>query len=91
MMKKFLSVLIVAVSICGVANSFIINPPVAVADDIDKIIKAKDIVRKMVNYPDTLVFHDFHTKVRGNTVTLKFTCKNAYGTPETHIMDIKVD
>lgn len=90
-MKKFLTAFIFAVAICGISNSFIVNPTVAVADDIDKIIKAKDIVRKMVNYPDTLVFHDLYTKVRGNTVTLKFTCKNAYGTPETHIMDIKVD
>ena len=45
----------------------------------------------MVNYPDTLVFHEFYTKVSGNTVTLKFTAKNAFGTPETHIKDIKVN
>ena len=31
------------------------------------------------------------TKVNGNTVTLKFTAKNAFGVPETHVMDIKVD
>jgi hypothetical protein len=61
------------------------------ADDIDKILKAKEIVRGMVNYPDTLVFHEFSTKVSGNTVTLKFTCKNAFGVPETHTMDIRVD
>lgn len=90
-MKKFLTAFIFAITVCGIANSFVINPTVAVADDIDKIIKAKDIVRKMVNYPDTLVFHDLYTKVRGNTVTLKFTCKNGFGVPETHIMDIKVD
>jgi hypothetical protein len=60
-------------------------------DEINKILKAKEIVRNMVNYPDTLVFHDFSTKVSGNTVTLKFTCKNAFGTPETHVMDIKVN
>lgn len=75
----------------GIGSIFIINPPVAVADDIDKILKAKDIVRNMVNYPDTLVFHDLYTKVSGNTVTLKFTCKNGYGVPETHVMDIKVN
>jgi len=45
----------------------------------------------MVNYPDTLVFHEFSTKVVGNTVTLKFTCKNAFGTPETHVKDIRVN
>lgn len=59
-------------------------------DEIDKILKAKDIVRGMVNFPDTLVFHDLYTKVSGNTVTLKFTCKNAFGVSETHTKDIKV-
>lgn len=64
---------------------------VAVADDIDKIIKAKEVVKMMVNFPDTLVFHNLYAKVRVNTVTLKFTCKNAFGVEETHTMDIKVD
>jgi hypothetical protein len=90
-MKKFISSLIIGLAICSMANSIIVNPPVAIADDIDKILKAKDIVRGMVNYPDTLVFHDLYTKVNGNTVTLKFTCKNGFGVPETHIMDIKVN
>ena len=54
-------------------------------------MKAKDIVRGMVNYPDTLVFHEFSTKVSGNTVTLKFTAKNGFGVPETHVKDIKVN
>ena len=90
-MKKFLQMIVISMGFFSIIDHMVVNPPVAVADDIDKIIKAKDIVRKMVNYPDTLVFHDFHTKVRGNTVTLKFTCKNGFGVPETHIMDIKVD
>lgn len=60
-------------------------------DEINKILKAKAIVKTMVNYPDTLVFHELYTKVKGNVVTLKFTCKNAYGVPETHVMDIRVD
>jgi hypothetical protein len=60
-------------------------------EEINKILKAKEIVKNMVNYPDTLVFHDLYTKVSGNTVTLKFTCKNAFGTPETHVLDIKVN
>ena len=59
--------------------------------DIDKIIQAKAIVRSMVNYPDTLSFHNMSTNVNGNTVTLKFTAKNAFGVPETHTMDIQVD
>ena len=68
------------------------NNAMAISDsDIDKILKAKDIVRNMVNYPDTLVFHDLYTKVSGNTVTLKFSCKNAFGVSETHTMDIKVN
>lgn len=75
----------------GMVNNFIVNPPSVMADDIDKILKAKEIVRSMVNYPDTLVFHEFSTKVSGNTVTLKFTCKNGFGVPETHVMDINVD
>ena len=90
-MKKFISAVIFGVAACGMINSTIINPTVVVADDIDKILRAKEIVRSMVNYPDTLVFHEFSTVVKGNMVTLKFTCKNAFGTPETHIKDIRVD
>ena len=90
-MKKFIGIIIMSMMVCGIVNSIIISPSVAVADDIDKILKAKEIVRGMVNYPDTLVFHEFHTKVRGNTVTLKFTCKNGFGVPETHTKDIRVD
>ena len=90
-MKKFISAIIMGLSIVGISNSIIINPTVAMADDIDKILEAKDKVRAMVNYPDTLVFHEFHTKVKGDIVTLKFTCKNGFGVPETHVMDIRVD
>lgn len=93
-MKKFFSALILTVVACGIVNSTIINPSnvMAISDsDIDKILKAKDIVRGMVNYPDTLVFHELYTKVSGNTVTLKFTCKNGFGVPQTHTMDIVVN
>lgn len=90
-MKKFISAFIFGVAACGIINSTIINPTFAVADDIDKILRAKEIVRSMVNYPDTLVFHEFSTVVKGNVVTLKFTCKNGFGVPETHIKDIRVD
>lgn len=58
---------------------------------INKIMEAKDIVRTMVNYPDTLSFNNMATRVSGNTVTLTFTAKNAFGVPETHTMDIQVD
>lgn len=89
-MNNFLRSIVLTMSFCFVGD-VVINPTVAVADDIDKILKAKDIVRGMVNFPDTLVFHDLYTKVSGNTVTLKFTCKNAFGVPETHVKDIKVN
>lgn len=59
--------------------------------EVDKILKAKAVVKGMVNYPETLSFHEFSTNVSGNTVTLKFTAKNGFGVPETHTMDIKVD
>lgn len=90
-MKKFIGALILGIATCGMINSTIINPPFAVADDIDKILRAKEIVRSMVNYPDTLVFHEFSTVVKGNVVTLKFTCKNGFGVPETYIKDITVN
>ena len=75
----------------GFVSVHVADPVVAKADDIDKILKAKEIVKKMVNYPDTLQFHNLYTKVSGNTVTLKFTAKNAFGVPETRTMNIKVD
>ena len=90
-MKNLFSALVFGVATCGMINSTIINPPFAVADDIDKILRAKEIVRSMVNYPDTLVFHEFSTVVKGNVVTLKFTCKNGFGVPETYIKDITVN
>jgi len=89
-MKKFIMSIVLGLSVISYTN-VVINPSLVMADDIDKILKAKDIVRAMVNYPDTLVFHEFHTLVKGNTVTLKFTCKNAFGVPETHTLDIKVN
>lgn len=59
--------------------------------EINKILEAKARVRNIVNYPDTLSFHEFDTHVSGNTVTLKFTCKNAFGVPETHTMNFTVN
>ena len=90
-MTKFMRGLVLSMSMFGFVGDIIVNTNVAVANDVDKILKAKEIVRKMVNYPDTLVFHEFSTKVSGNTVTLKFTCKNGFGVPETHTKDIKVN
>jgi len=89
-MKKFICCVMLGLSVCGMINT-IISPNAAVANDIDKILKAKDMVRNMVNYPDTLVFHELYAVVKGSIVTLKFTCKNGFGVPETHIMDINVN
>jgi hypothetical protein len=86
-MKKFVNTFILSLGVLFVGD-IVINPNIVVANDVDKIIKAKNEVRKMVNYPDTLVFHEFSTKVSGNTVTLKFTCKNGFGVSETHTVDI---
>jgi hypothetical protein len=93
-MKKFLGLIVISMGMFSCFDHFIIHPNNAMAisdDEINKILKAKAIVKTMVNYPDTLVFHELYTKVKGNIVTLKFTCKNAYGVPETHVMDIRVD
>lgn len=93
-MKKFFGLIAISMGLFSCIDHFIIHPSSAMAindAEINKILKAKQIVREMVNYPDTLVFHEFYTKVRGNTVTLKFTCKNGFGVPETHIKDIRVD
>lgn len=57
---------------------------------IDKILAAKEIVRGRLNYPDTADFHEMETEVRGNTVHLKVTAKNAFGVPSTHTFDINV-
>lgn len=59
--------------------------------DINRILKAKSMARSLANYPDTVVFHEFDTNVIGKNVTLKFTCKNAFGVPETHTMTFNVD
>lgn len=90
-MKIFLCIFITLSSIGYMNNTYCYSPQTISDNDIDKILKAKEIVRNMVNYPDTLVFHDLSTRVSGNTVTLKFTCKNGFGVPETHVMDIRVN
>jgi hypothetical protein len=88
---KMRYLLALALVVCAV-GSVVHADPIAISDDeINKILKAKEIVRGMVNYPDTLVFHDLYTKVSGNTVTLKFTARDAFGVPETHTKDIKVN
>jgi len=84
--------LVIALATLALVPSIHAADPISISDEeINKILKAKEIVKGMVNFPDTLVFHEFHTKVSGNTVTLKFTAKNAFGTPETHTKDIKVN
>ena len=92
-MKKLLSVLISSIVTCGIINSFVINPVFTIAQDpnLTKAIIARDIVRNMVDYPDTLVFYDCFTVVNGNVVTLKFSCKNGFGVSETHTLDVNVN
>ena len=90
-MTKFMRCMVLAMITVSFVGDIIVRPNMAMANDVDKILKAKEIVRNMVNYPDTLVFHEFSTKVSGNTVTLKFTCKNGFGVPETRTMDIRVN
>jgi len=93
-MNTMITSLIISVSVfCYICSSPVYSDDVVKIDDneINKILKAKDIVRGIVKYPDTLVFHEFHTKVSGNTVTLKFTAKNAFGVAETFVKDIKVN
>jgi hypothetical protein len=91
-MKKIVTAFILTIVACGSIGNVYADGATKISDDeINKILKAKEIVRGMVNFPDTLVFHEFATKVSGNTVTLKFTAKNAFGVPETHTKDIKVN
>jgi len=92
-MKKIVVALVLTIVACGSAANCVYADGVTKIDDneINKILKAKEIVRGMVNFPDTLVFHEFATKVNGNNVTLKFTAKNGFGEPETHVKDIKVN
>ena len=69
------------------------SSPSSGSSAIDKIIAAKNIVRtSVVNHPDTLDFHDwtYSPIINGDTVTLKFSCQNAFGVQETHTMDIEV-
>ncbi len=88
-MKNFFGILFLCICLFGIFGPK--NNSSSGNEDIDKIIAAKAIVRSMVNYPDTLSFHNFSTSVSGDTVTLTFTAKNAFGVPETHTMDIEVD
>jgi len=81
MKRSILGILIVCIGMVGCVND----------SKIDKIIRAKQMVKNMVNYPDTLSFHEFSTEVSGNTVTLTFTCKNGFGVPETHTVNIVVN
>ena len=58
--------------------------------EVDKILRAKEIVRGQLNFPETADFHEMKTMVKGNTVTLTVTAKNAFGVPSTHTFNINV-
>lgn len=63
----------------------------ATSPEVDKIIRAKQIVLSRLNFPDTADFHEFQTSVRGNKVTLTVTAKNAFGVPSTHTFEVEVE
>lgn len=58
--------------------------------EIDKIIRAKQIVLGQLNYPDTADFHEMSTSVNGDTVSLTVTAKNAFGVPSTKTFNVRV-
>ena len=70
---------------------FLAGCEVAVSPEVEKILKAKQIVLQRLNFPDTADFHDLSTEVRGDNVTLTVTAKNAFGVPSTHTFTIKVN
>ena len=69
----------------------VVRPNIIQASDVDKISKAKQYILDMVIRPETVRFHDDATKVNdNNTVTIKFTFQNGFGSIETRTMDIKI-
>ena len=90
-MKNVLAIALLCVCLVGCNGSGSGSGSGSGGGDIDKIIAAKAVVRSMVNYPDTLSFHEMSTRVSGNTVTLTFSAKNAFGVSETHTMHIEVN
>ncbi|MCP4123675.1 MAG: hypothetical protein GY751_18145 [Bacteroidetes bacterium] len=82
MIKTFL-LLYVAIATVGCAPD---------TTEVDKIITAKHHVKdNLLNYPDTADFHDMDTSVSGNSVFLRVTATNAFGTPETLEFNITVE
>ena len=79
-MKKILFVLFILMSGCDNTNS-----------EVDKILKAKQIVLSKINFPDTADFHEMKTDVQGNNVSLTVTDKNAFGVPATQPFTVRVD
>ena len=59
--------------------------------DIDRIIEAKSRAKLLATRPDTVCFHDMQTQVDSDSVTLTFTCRNAFGVTETHTKTFLVD
>jgi len=63
-MKNILFVLCILMIGCDNTNS-----------EVDKILKAKQIVLGKINFPDTADFHEMKTQVQGNNVSLTVTAK----------------
>jgi hypothetical protein len=79
-MKAFCGILV----ILGILGCFLPEN-----QDVNKIIRAKEIVRSKLNYPDTASFH-LNTEVNGDTVTLTVTAKNGFGVPSTQTFTVNV-
>jgi hypothetical protein len=90
-MRKILGLIIISMASISMIDLMVVRPNIIQASDVDKISKAKQHILEMVIRPETVRFHDEATKVNdNNTVTIKFTFQNGFGSIETRTMDIKI-
>ena len=90
-MRNILGLIIISMASMSMIDLMVVRPNIIQASDVDKISKAKQHILEMVIRPETVRFHDDATKVNdNNTVTIKFTFQNGFGSIETRTMDIKI-
>ena len=90
-MRKILGLIIISMASISMIDLMVVRPNIIQASDVDQISKAKQHILEMVIRPETVRFHDEATKVNdNNTVTIKFTFQNGFGSIETRTMDIKI-
>jgi hypothetical protein len=90
-MRNILGLIIISMASMSMIDLMVVRPNIIQASDVDKISKAKQYILDMVIRPETVRFHDDATKVNdNNTVTIKFTFQNGFGSIETRTMDIKI-